>query len=257
MPASRRGRAARGRRANQRFRGPERGRAPPGAAVAVRPGVARCPSGSGPVSGSGAAPWPRRRTSAPVRRRRPSSLRRPACSRACTAACTKVDPPPSGRAGRARRGGGRREPGGRACGAALPALGGLVSRPGQAASPLASARKTVAGSSTGQNQVSKRRLRSGWIALLEARVCVRGSRQPDGAAGAALPGRGWLLGSRDLSDARGPGRRCSRRDSGRSPGSSLDLEQLRSAFDVIVAFGWNALGLHDPDGPHVYVEGVH
>ena len=24
----------------------------------------------------------------------------------------------------------------------------------------------------------------------------------------------------------------------------------------MVAFGWNALGLNDPDGPHVYVEGV-
>ena len=42
-----------------------------------------------------------------------------------------------------------------------------------------------------------------------------------------------------------------------APGFSLDLEQLRSAFDAIVAFGWNALGLHDPDGPHVYVEGVY
>ena len=42
-----------------------------------------------------------------------------------------------------------------------------------------------------------------------------------------------------------------------APGFSLDLEQLCSAFDAIVAFGWNALGLHDPDGPHVYVEGVY
>jgi hypothetical protein len=40
------------------------------------------------------------------------------------------------------------------------------------------------------------------------------------------------------------------------PGITLDLEQLRAAFDSIVAFGWNALGLHWPEGPHVYVEGV-
>jgi hypothetical protein len=39
-------------------------------------------------------------------------------------------------------------------------------------------------------------------------------------------------------------------------GFPLDLEQLRSALDAIVAFGWNALRLHDPDGPYVYVEGV-
>jgi hypothetical protein len=40
------------------------------------------------------------------------------------------------------------------------------------------------------------------------------------------------------------------------PGFSLDLEQLRAAFESITDFGWNALGLNDPDGPHVYVEGV-
>lgn len=40
------------------------------------------------------------------------------------------------------------------------------------------------------------------------------------------------------------------------PGMTLDLEQLRAAFKSIVAFGWNALGLNWPEGPHVYVEGV-
>jgi hypothetical protein len=40
------------------------------------------------------------------------------------------------------------------------------------------------------------------------------------------------------------------------PGFSLDLEQLRAAFESISDFGWNALGLNDPDGPHVYVEGI-
>ena len=40
------------------------------------------------------------------------------------------------------------------------------------------------------------------------------------------------------------------------PGIMLDLEQLRAAFDSIAAFGWNALGLNGPAGPHVYVEGV-
>src|SRR4051794_22412877 len=40
------------------------------------------------------------------------------------------------------------------------------------------------------------------------------------------------------------------------PGFRLDLEQLRQEFASVAAFGWNALGLNDPDGPHVYVEGV-
>jgi hypothetical protein len=42
-----------------------------------------------------------------------------------------------------------------------------------------------------------------------------------------------------------------------TPGFSLDLEQLRSAFDSIAAIGWNALGLNYSEGPHVYVEGVY
>jgi hypothetical protein len=40
------------------------------------------------------------------------------------------------------------------------------------------------------------------------------------------------------------------------PGFSLDLEQLRAAFDSVTALAWEALGLNDPDGPHVAVEGV-
>jgi hypothetical protein len=38
-------------------------------------------------------------------------------------------------------------------------------------------------------------------------------------------------------------------------GFTVDLEQLRASFDSIEAFGWNALGLNDPDGPHIHVEG--
>jgi hypothetical protein len=40
------------------------------------------------------------------------------------------------------------------------------------------------------------------------------------------------------------------------PGITLDLERLQGAFEAIVAFGWNALGLNGPEGPHVYIEGV-
>lgn len=40
------------------------------------------------------------------------------------------------------------------------------------------------------------------------------------------------------------------------PGFSLDLEQLRSAFDSIAHSGWNSLGLNFPEGPYVHVEGV-
>lgn len=40
------------------------------------------------------------------------------------------------------------------------------------------------------------------------------------------------------------------------PGIILDLEQLAAAFESVVAFGWNALGLNGPEGPHIYVEGV-
>jgi len=41
------------------------------------------------------------------------------------------------------------------------------------------------------------------------------------------------------------------------PGFSLDLEDLRAAFTSIAAFGWNALGLNDPEGPCISVEGVY
>jgi hypothetical protein len=40
-----------------------------------------------------------------------------------------------------------------------------------------------------------------------------------------------------------------------APGFTLDLEGLRAAFDRVDDLGWNALGLHDADGPHVRVEG--
>ena len=40
-----------------------------------------------------------------------------------------------------------------------------------------------------------------------------------------------------------------------APGFTLDLEGLRAAFDRVDDFGWNAPGLHDADGPHVWVEG--
>jgi hypothetical protein len=40
------------------------------------------------------------------------------------------------------------------------------------------------------------------------------------------------------------------------PGFSIDLEQLRELFESVVAFGWNALGLNWPEGPHIYIEGV-
>jgi hypothetical protein len=40
------------------------------------------------------------------------------------------------------------------------------------------------------------------------------------------------------------------------PGFSLDLEELQAAFDEVVAFVWNALGLNYPEGPHVAIEGA-
>jgi len=40
------------------------------------------------------------------------------------------------------------------------------------------------------------------------------------------------------------------------PGFMLDLEQLREAFDSVSAFHWNAIGLNDPAGPQVTIEGV-
>jgi hypothetical protein len=41
------------------------------------------------------------------------------------------------------------------------------------------------------------------------------------------------------------------------PGFRLDLERFRSLFEKVKDFGWNALGLTDPEGPYVYVEGVY
>lgn len=41
------------------------------------------------------------------------------------------------------------------------------------------------------------------------------------------------------------------------PEFTVDLEQLRSAFDSITAFAWTALGLNFEEGPHVSVEGVY
>lgn len=40
------------------------------------------------------------------------------------------------------------------------------------------------------------------------------------------------------------------------PGFVLDIEQLRLSFDSVHDLGWNALGLHFPEGPHLYIEGV-
>jgi hypothetical protein len=40
------------------------------------------------------------------------------------------------------------------------------------------------------------------------------------------------------------------------PGFSLDLEQLRECFDSVAAFNWNAIGLNNPEGPHVSIEGI-
>jgi hypothetical protein len=40
-----------------------------------------------------------------------------------------------------------------------------------------------------------------------------------------------------------------------SPGFSLDLERLRSAFERIDGTGWNAFGWYDGDGPFIWVEG--
>jgi hypothetical protein len=42
-----------------------------------------------------------------------------------------------------------------------------------------------------------------------------------------------------------------------TPGFSLDLEQLRSAFDQVEDLGWNALGWPDGDGPFIWLEGVY
>lgn len=41
------------------------------------------------------------------------------------------------------------------------------------------------------------------------------------------------------------------------PGFSLDLDKLRAAFDSVADFAWNTLGINDPHGPHVNVEGIY
>src|SRR4051794_13985040 len=80
-------------------------------------------------------------------------------------------------------------------------------------------------------------------------------RGPDGTTGLALRCRCGLLGHLGLSDARGSRRRC---PDGAvvAPGFRLDLEHFRSLFETVKDFGWNALGLTDPEGPYVYIEGV-
>ena len=42
-----------------------------------------------------------------------------------------------------------------------------------------------------------------------------------------------------------------------TPGFSLDLEQLRLAFEQVEDLGWNALGWPDGDGPFIWIEGVY
>lgn len=41
------------------------------------------------------------------------------------------------------------------------------------------------------------------------------------------------------------------------PGFTLDLEELRSRFESITDLGWNALGFNQPEGPHIYLEGIY
>jgi hypothetical protein len=41
------------------------------------------------------------------------------------------------------------------------------------------------------------------------------------------------------------------------PGFSLDLNQLDDAFDDVEDYGWNALDLNYPEGPHIYIEGTY
>jgi hypothetical protein len=42
-----------------------------------------------------------------------------------------------------------------------------------------------------------------------------------------------------------------------NPLFSIDLERLRSVFEKVDDFGWNALGWHDGDGSYIWVEGLH
>lgn len=41
------------------------------------------------------------------------------------------------------------------------------------------------------------------------------------------------------------------------PGFSLNLEQFRAIFDTAADFGWNSLGLSNPEGPYIYIEGTY
>jgi hypothetical protein len=41
------------------------------------------------------------------------------------------------------------------------------------------------------------------------------------------------------------------------PDFSLDLDQLQAVFEHVDDFGWRALGGFDPDGPHIWVEGIY
>ncbi len=42
-----------------------------------------------------------------------------------------------------------------------------------------------------------------------------------------------------------------------NPLFSIDLETLRSTFEKVVDFGWNAFGWHEGDGPFIWLEGLH
>jgi hypothetical protein len=42
-----------------------------------------------------------------------------------------------------------------------------------------------------------------------------------------------------------------------NPLFSIDLERLRSVFEKVDDFGWNAFGWHDGDGSYIWVEGLH
>ena len=80
-------------------------------------------------------------------------------------------------------------------------------------------------------------------------------RRPDGAAGLPVWRGGRASGNSSST------RRRSSCWAGRTTApwwrraSPWTWRRLRAAFDRVDDFGWNALGLHDADGPHVWVEG--
>jgi hypothetical protein len=41
------------------------------------------------------------------------------------------------------------------------------------------------------------------------------------------------------------------------PDFSVNLEQLQTIFDQFDDFGWQAIGDGDPDGPHIWFEGIY